>query len=208
MNRRQIWVAAAAGLLLASLPAWAREAKIVIFGDSLGTGFGLPIQDAFPAKLEARLRSEGIAAQVADAGHSGDTTADGLSRLDWTLADKPDLVILELGANDMLRGIDPKLVRANLDAIISKIQKAGAKVLLAGMLAAPNWGEPYRKSFDRLYPDLARARGVALYPFFLDGVALHPELNQPDGKHPNARGVAVLVERIAPAVARLIGGTP
>ena len=126
--------------------------------------------------------------------------------LDYALADKPALVILELGANDALRGIDPKLVRANLDAMIKKIQASGAKLLLAGMKCPSNWGEHYQHEFERIYPELAQADGVALYPFFLDGVAMQPQLNQPDGLHPNARGVAVIVERIAPTVARLIGG--
>ena len=136
---------------------------------------------------------------------SGDTTAGGLARLDWSLAEKPDLVILELGANDMLRGIAPATVRANLDKMIGKIKASGAKLLLAGMQASPNWGKKYQKEFDRIYPELARAHGVALYPFFLEGVAMNPELNQPDGLHPNARGVAVIVERIAPDVAELLG---
>lgn len=180
--------------------------NILVFGDSLTAGLGLSTSEAFPARLEARLEAEGIAAHVVNAGSSGDTTADGLARLDWALADKPDLVILELGANDALRGLDPALVRANLTAMIGQVQAAGAKLLLAGMRAPANWGEAYRKSFDRIYPELARAHNVALYPFFLDGVAMDPQLNQPDGLHPNKRGVAVLVERIAPYVIRLIGG--
>jgi acyl-CoA thioesterase I len=143
---------------------------------------------------------------VINAGYSGDTTTDGLARLDWSLADKPDIVILELGANDALRGIEPKIVRANLDAMITKIQASGAKLLLMGMRAPSNWGEEYRHEFDRVYPELAQAHGVTLYPFFLEGVAMDPQLNQPDGLHPNERGVAALVERIAPYVARLIGG--
>lgn len=143
---------------------------------------------------------------MVNAGVSGDTTAGGLARLDGALAGKPDLVILALGENDALRGIDPKTVRANLDAMIGKIQASGAKLLLAGMRAPPNWGEAYQQTFDEAYPELARARGVTLYPFFLEGVAMDPALNQPDGLHPNERGVAALVDRIAPYVARLIGG--
>ncbi len=143
---------------------------------------------------------------MVNAGGSGDTTADGLARLDWSLADKPDVVILELGANDALRGIGPPTVRANLEAMITRIQASGAKLLLTGMLAPPNWGEDYRRDFDRIYPELAQAHGVALYPFLLDGVAMDAWLNQPDGLHPNERGVAVLVDHIAPLVARLIGG--
>jgi acyl-CoA thioesterase-1 len=143
-----------------------------------------------------------------NAGGSGHTTAGGLARLDWSLADKPDLVILELGANDMLGGIDPAEVRANLHAMIEKIKASGSKLLLVGMQAAPNWGEEYKKEFDRIYPELAQAHGVALYPLFLDGVAMKPDLNQPDGRHPNARGVAVIVERIRPRVAELLGDKP
>lgn len=203
---RALMAAGALGVLLAAdAPAAARVPEIVAFGDSLTAGFGLAPAASFPARLEARLKAEGIKAHVVNAGVSGDTTADGRARLDWVLADKPDLVILELGANDMLRGIDPKTVRANLDVIIAKIKASGAKVLLTGMRAVPNWGERYQHDFDAIYGELARARGVALYPFFLEGVAMDPALNQPDGLHPNARGVAALVNRIAPYVARLIG---
>ena len=183
-----------------------RTPEILAFGDSITAGFGLAPEEAFPARLEARLRAQGIAAHVVNAGVAGDTTAGGRARLDWALADKPDVVILELGANDALRGIDPATVRANLEAMISRIQASGAKLLLTGMLAPPNWGEDYRRDFDRIYPELAQAHGVALYPFLLDGVAMDARLNQPDGLHPNERGVAVLVDHIAPLVARLIGG--
>ncbi|MGH7031772.1 MAG: arylesterase [Stellaceae bacterium] len=179
---------------------------IVDFGDSLTAGYGLMPQQAFPARLEVWLRRNGVAARVVNAGVSGDTTTDGLARLDWALADKPDLVILALGANDALRGIDPAMVRANLDKMIDKIEAAHAKVLLLGMLAPPNWGADYDRAFDRIFPDLARIHQVALYPFFLEGVAMKPDLNQPDGLHPNARGVAVLVARIGPVVAGLVTG--
>jgi acyl-CoA thioesterase-1 len=191
---------------LGSAVAADRTPAILAFGDSITAGFGLPPEEAFPARLEARLRGQGIAAHVVNAGKSGDTTAGGLARIDWALADKPDVVILELGANDALRGIDPAAVRANLEAMISRIQASGAKLLLTGMLAPSNWGEDYRRDFDRIYPELAQAHGVALYPFLLDGVAMDARLNQPDGLHPNERGVAVLVDHIAPLVARLIGG--
>jgi acyl-CoA thioesterase I len=192
----------------AATPAAAHVPVILDFGDSLTAGLGLAPADAFPARLEARLHREGIAARVVNAGVSGDTTAGGLARLDWALADKPDLVILALGANDALRGIDPATVRGNLDNMIEKIQADGAKILLLGMVAPPNWGEEYKRDFDRLYPELAGARHVPLYPFFLEGVAMNPELNQPDGIHPNAQGVAVLVDRIAPFVAGLLGSAP
>jgi acyl-CoA thioesterase-1 len=194
-------------MLLCVLPAIAAgPAQILVVGDSLAAGLGLPPEASFPARLEARLGESGIRARVLNAGVSGDTTAGGLARLGWALADRPDLVILELGANDALRGIDPETVRTNLDAMIAKVKASGAKLLLAGMRAPPNWGDAYQKRFDALYPELAKAHGVALYPFFLDGVAMEPALNQPDGLHPNARGVATLVDRIAPYVAKLLGG--
>jgi acyl-CoA thioesterase-1 len=193
-------------LMIASMPAMAKTPVILDFGDSLTAGFGLPAAQAFPARLEAWLHDRGTASRVVNAGLSGDTTAGGLARLDWALADKPDLVILALGANDALRGVDPAAVRGNLDKMIAKIQASGAKVLLLGMLAPPNWGEEYKRAFDRIFPELAQAYHLPLYPFFLEGVAMKPELNQPDGLHPNERGVAVLVDRIAPMVAGLIGG--
>lgn len=194
--------------LVSDAPAAGRAPVILAFGDSLTSGFGLPPQDSFPEQLERALRARGIVARVENAGASGDTTAGGLARLDWSLADKPDLVILELGANDMLRGIAPSEVRSNLDKMIARIKASGARLLLVGMRAMPNWGKKYQNEFDSLYPELARAHGVALYPFFLEGVAMRPELNQPDGLHPNARGVAQIVERIAPRVADLLGDRP
>ena len=178
---------------------------IVDFGDSLTAGYGLPAGQAFPARLEAWLRERGIAARVVNAGISGGTTATGVSALDWALADKPDVVILALGGNDALRGIDPATVRGNLEKMIVKIQASGAKLLLVGMLAPTNWGEDYKRAFDKIYPELARIYHVPLYPFFLEGVVMKPELNQPDGIHPNERGVAVLVDKIAPMIAGLIG---
>jgi acyl-CoA thioesterase-1 len=187
-------------------PAAAHVPVILDFGDSLTAGYGLAPEQAFPPRLQAALQRRGIETRVVNAGVSGDTTAGGLARLDWALADKPDLVILALGANDALRGIDPAAVRNNLDKMLRRIKTTGAKVLLVGMLAPPNWGEEYKTEFDRIFPDLARTNGVPLYPFFLEGVAMKPELNQPDGLHPNERGVAVLVDRIAPVVARLVEG--
>jgi acyl-CoA thioesterase-1 len=178
---------------------------ILDFGDSLTAGLGLPVNEAFPARLEAWLHQRGVEARVVNAGISGDTTTDGLARLDWALADKPDLVILALGANDALRGIDPSTVRKNLDKMIGKIETSGAKVLLLGMLAPPNWGEEYKQAFDQIFPELAQTHHLPLYPFFLEGVAMKPEFNQPDGLHPNEQGVAILVDRIAPLVARLLG---
>ena len=177
---------------------------IVVLGDSLASGHGLPIGDAFPAQLEAALTAAGLAVEVRNAGVSGDTTAGGRARLDWVLADNPDAVIVELGANDGLRGLDPRVTAANLDAIVARLKEAGVKVLLAGMLAPPNLGREYGAAFNDVYPRLAAKHGVPLYPFFLAGVAARPELNQSDGMHPNARGVAVIVERIAPHVKRLL----
>jgi acyl-CoA thioesterase I len=200
-----ILVTAALAVAFAGTQAAGRVPVILDFGDSLTAGYGLPAGQAFPARLEAWLHQQGIEARVVNAGVSGDTTAGGLARLDWALADKPDLVILALGANDALRGIEPSTVRENLDKMIGKIEASGAKVLLLGMLAPPNWGEEYRHAFDQIFPELARIHHLPLYPFFLEGVAMKPELNQPDGLHPNERGVAVLVDRIAPVVARLLG---
>jgi acyl-CoA thioesterase-1 len=199
------------GILLGTMIGWspaiAKTTEILAFGDSITAGFGLPAGDAFPARLEAKLNADGLAVHVINAGVSGDTTADGLARLDWALAEKPDVVILELGANDALRGLEPATARANLDKMIGKVQASGAKVLLAGMLAPSNFGEEYQQAFNRIYPELAEAHGVALYPFILDGIALDRQLNQPDGLHPNERGVCIIVEHIAPYVARLIGGS-
>ncbi len=178
--------------------------RIAVLGDSLTAGYGLPVGDAFPSRLEAALRAEGIAVEVLSAGVSGDTTAGGRARLDWVLADRPDAVIVELGANDGLRGIDPEATFANLDAIVARLKAERVAVLLAGMRAPPNLGREYGAAFNDIYPRLAAKHDVALYPFFLDGVAARSELNQTDGMHPNARGVAVIVERIAPYVKRLL----
>ena len=191
---------------LAAMQAAAKTPEILAFGDSLTAGYGLPAAAAFPARLEARLRAEGIDVKIVNGGVSGDTTTDGLARLDWALADKPDLVILALGANDALRGIAPSVVRGNLDKMIDKIIASGAKLLLLGMLAPTNWGAAYKEDFDRIYPDLAKAHNVPLDPFVLDGVAMNPALNQPDGLHPNERGVAVIVDRVAPLIAKMVGG--
>jgi acyl-CoA thioesterase-1 len=178
--------------------------RILAFGDSLTAGFGLPPEQAFPARLEARLAALGVTADIINAGVSGDTTAGGLARIDWALGQKPDYVILALGANDALRGLDPKLTYANLDKILDRIAASGARTLLLGMLAPSNWGRDYQKTFDAIYPRLAAKHHVMLYPFFLEGVAMQASLNQPDGLHPNARGVEVLAKRIAPYVKRLI----
>jgi acyl-CoA thioesterase-1 len=174
--------------------------RLLVLGDSLAAGYGLALEEAFPAQLEKALRQAGHNVAVINAGVSGDTTAGGLSRLDWALADKPHLVLVELGGNDALRGLPPEETRANLNAILERIEQAGAKTLLAGMQAPRNLGAQYTEAFNRIYPQLAQQHRIMLYPFFLDGVALDPALNQGDGIHPNARGVAVIVARILPAV--------
>lgn len=178
--------------------------RIVVFGDSLTAGYSLPQEQAFPAMLEAELRRAGHNAVVRNASVSGDTASSGLSRLDWALGEPADAVIVELGANDMLRGLDPQQTEKALDAIIGNIKKRGMKVLLAGMVAAPGMGKPYETRFNAIYPALAKKHDVPLYPFFLDGVASKKSLNLPDGIHPNAKGVAVIVRNILAHVEKLI----
>jgi acyl-CoA thioesterase-1 len=199
-----IKLAALALALIVAGPATAAQTTILAFGDSLTAGYGLGPADAFPARLEAALKARGHDVRVINAGVSGDTSAGGLARLDWSLADKPDLVLLELGSNDMLRGIEPASTEANLDAMLRKLTDAKVKVLLIGMYAARNLGPDYVTRFDAIYPRLAQKYGVALYPFFLDGVALDEKLNQGDGMHPNSAGVKVVVERIVPTVEKLL----
>jgi acyl-CoA thioesterase I len=193
-------------LLVGALPARAQASQpleVVAFGDSLSAGLGVSASDSFPEQLQAALRGRGYDVSVANAGVSGDTTTGGLARLDWSVPDSADLVILELGANDALRGVSPDIVRRNLDAMLERLgARARTRVLLAGMIAPPNMGGGYGDAFNRIFPELARKHGVALYPFFLDGVASVSDLNQDDAMHPNARGVAVIVERILPAVER------
>jgi acyl-CoA thioesterase-1 len=177
---------------------------LVVLGDSLSAGLGLPADAAFPARLERALRQKGLAVEVANAGVSGDTASDGLARLDWSVPEGTDAVILELGANDALRGLDPALTRKALAAILDRLRQRHIPVLLCGMLAPRNLGEDYDRRFDAIYSDLAAQHGVLLYPFFLDGVATDPKLNQRDGMHPTAAGVNVIVERILPKVQELI----
>ncbi len=197
-----------AALLLAFLalarPAHAETIDLVAFGDSLTAGYGLAQDESFPVKLQAALTEAGYDVTVANAGVSGDTTAAGLARLDWAVPDGTDGVILELGANDMLRGIDPALARRNLDEILTRLDGKGVEVLVAGMLAAPNLGEDYVKSFDAIFPELAKKHDALLYPFFMEGVALDDSLKQDDGLHPTARGVDVIVKNILPKVEELI----
>jgi acyl-CoA thioesterase I len=194
----------AAGLLL---PAAVQAApiKIMAFGDSLLAGYGLSSDaDNIPNKLEALLKADGHDVKLINAAVSGDTTTDGLARLDWSLADKPDLILLELGANDALRGQDPDTAKANLDQILARLKVANVPVLLCGMIAPRNLGAAYSAKFDPMYKELADKYQVPLYPFILDGVALDPALNQADGMHPNKDGAAIVAKRLAPAVEKAL----
>jgi acyl-CoA thioesterase-1 len=177
---------------------------IVALGDSLTAGYGLPDKDGFVPQLQAALTANGLAATIQNAGVSGDTASDGLARLDWSVPQGTDAVIVELGANDMLRGIKPEVTRTALDAIVSRLTERHIAVLLCGMRAAPNLGTDYGQAFERIYPELAAKYGVLLYPFFLDGVAADLSMTQHDGLHPNATGVGVIVQRILPKVKELI----
>ncbi len=192
----------AAGLVLfpAQGSARADPFQIVGFGDSLMAGYGLDPGDSFPEKLEAALRKNGHDVVIANAGVSGDTSSGGLSRLDWSVPDGTQLVILELGANDMLRGISPDITEKNLDAMLQRLKARNIPVLLAGMRAAPNLGSDYAVAFDAIYPRLAEKYDVPLYPFFLDGVAADQTALLEDGMHPNADGIDRMVERILPVV--------
>jgi acyl-CoA thioesterase I len=187
-------------------PIWAirKELVIVAYGDSLSAGYQLPPADSFPSQLAVALRGT---AKVHNAGVSGDTTTQGRARMAWVLGGlktKPDLIILELGANDSLRGIDPKITRANLDAMLAEFKKRGIPVLLAGMLAPPNMGPQYSKAYNSIFPDLAKKYNVPLYPFFMDGVVMNDKLKLADGMHPNKQGVSVIVEKILPAVTKAL----
>jgi acyl-CoA thioesterase-1 len=188
-----------------ALPAYADEpVKIVALGDSLTAGLGLPADATVPARLAAALKAKGIAATISNAGVSGDTASGGLARLDWSVPDGTEAVILELGANDALRGIDPTLTRTALDGILAKLKARHIAVLLAGMRAPRNLGPDYVGAFDAIFPALAATHDVVFYPFFLEGVAADPKFNQGDGLHPNAAGVDVIVARILPQVEELI----
>ncbi|PAQ02251.1 arylesterase [Mesorhizobium mediterraneum] len=192
------------GICGAISSARAEPLEIVGFGDSLMAGFGLGPDEGFTQKLEAALRAKGHDVTIANAGVSGDTSSGGLSRLDWSVPDGTQLVILELGANDMLRGVSPDITQKNLDAMLAKLKQRKIAVLLAGMRAAPNLGADYQNGFDAIFPKLAEKYGVPLYPFFLDGVAGEPALQLEDGLHPNAKGIDRMVERILPDVEKAI----
>ena len=183
----------------------AKPLRIVAFGDSLTSGYGLRSSQAFPAQLQKALKKRGHNVVVTNAGVAGDTTTAGLERLDWAVPDGTDAVIVELGANDALRGIDPKVTRANLEKIIAALKERQIPILLAGMRSPANWGDSYAEDFDAVFPQLARANGLIYYPFFLEGVVLGSKLNQDDGMHPSGKGVAEIVKRMLPSVEELIG---
>jgi acyl-CoA thioesterase-1 len=174
--------------------------RLVALGDSLTAGHGLPATAAFPVVLERALKARGHNVEIVNAGVSGDTASAGLDRLDWSIPDGTDGVILELGANDMLRGLDPGITRRAIGAIVERLQSRGIPVMLAGMYASRNLGPEYGRAFESLYRDIAEKHGLVLYPFFLDGIAGDRSLNLPDGIHPTARGVDIIVERILPSV--------
>lgn len=196
-------------MLLVATPARAqdpsaRPIRIVAFGDSLTAGFGLKPDEAFPVQLERLLKQRGHAIEIVNAGVSGDTTSGGLARVDWAVPDGTDAVILELGANDALQGRPPAVARANLQAIVTRLKARGIEILLTGMRAPRNLGNEYANAFDTIFPDLAEQNDLLLYPFFLTGVALDPNLNLNDGIHPNAKGIVIIAERMTPAVEQLI----
>jgi acyl-CoA thioesterase-1 len=205
LNVQRLAVAfAIAGLVFSSLVGTAQAAertiKVVALGDSLTAGFQLRGSAAFPVQLERALKAKGFAVEVANAGVSGDTSSGGLARLDWSVPDGTDAVILELGANDMLRGVDPKVTRDALAEIVRRLKARHIEVLLCGMLAAPNLGADYGRAFDAIYPELAAANDLLLYPFFLDGIVADRKLNIGDGLHPTGEGVAKIVSGILPKV--------
>jgi acyl-CoA thioesterase I len=185
--------------------AGTRPIKMVVLGDSLSAGLGLQASAAFPERLQKALKDKGIAVDMANAGVSGDTSSGGRDRLDWSVPEGTEAVILELGANDALRGIDPTLTRGALSDILTRLKARKIAVLLCGMLAPPNYGSDYSARFNAIYPDLAKAFAVPLYPFFLDGVAADARLNQADGMHPTPEGVDVIVKNILPSVEALVG---
>jgi acyl-CoA thioesterase I len=194
----------AVACLAVSAVAAADERVITVLGDSLTAGLGVSPAEAFPARLEARLREEGFAYRVVNAGVSGDTSAGGLRRVDWVLKTHPEIVIVALGANDGLRGLSVAALQANLARIVERLQAAGARVLLAGMRVPPNYGDDYARAYARVFPDVARKTGAALAPFLLDGVAAVAALNQPDGIHPTAAGHQRIAERLWPHLRPLL----
>ena len=200
-------------MLLAPVTAFAqataaqegKPVKMVVLGDSLSAGLGLSAPAAFPARLQKALQTKGIAVDMINAGVSGDTSSGGRDRLDWSVPEGTEAVIVELGANDALRGVDPKVTRSALTDILTRLKARKIAVLLCGMYAPPNYGTDYAARFNAIYPDIAREFGVPLYPFFLEGVATEARLNQPDGLHPTAEGIDVIVKNILPAVEAFLG---
>jgi acyl-CoA thioesterase-1 len=202
--------ACAAALAIMAAPlsaplAQSRPLHLVALGDSLTAGYGLPQEAAFPVVLERALKAKGYRVEITNAGVSGDTSSGGLDRLDWSVPDGTDGVIVELGANDMLRGLDPSLTRQSIGAIVERLRARNIPVMLAGIYASRNLGPDYVQKFDSLYPDIAKKHDLVLYPFFLDGVAGERSLNLPDGLHPTAKGVEIIVERILPTVESFLG---
>ena len=203
-RRFKLALGAAAAFLFLAAPAWAAPVKILALGTSLTQGFGLPPGTEIPAVLEAQLKKKGIDATVINAGVSGDTSAGGLSRLDWSLADHPNAAMIELGSNDALRGIDPASTEKNLTAILTRLKAQHIPVLMLGMRAPKNYGPEYEAKFDAIYPRLSKQFGTLYYPFVLDGVALNQKLNQADGIHPNPAGVKIIVSKILTDVLKLV----
>jgi acyl-CoA thioesterase-1 len=198
--RRKVLAALAAGAILRGWPSSAAECRIAVLGDSLTAGYGLAVADAFPARLEAALRSRGFSCAIVDAGVSGDTSAGGAARVGWVLADRPSHLLVELGGNDALRALPPEELEANLERIVAAARARGVAVMIAGMLAPANLGTEYGAAFAAAYRRVVDRHALAFYPFFLDGLVGRPTLFQADGIHPNAAGVAVVVERILPTV--------
>lgn len=207
ITKRLRLVFAALAMLGFGFPALAAPPiQMVVLGDSLSAGYLLPQDAAFPAALERALRAQGIAVEISNAGVSGDTSRGGLERLDWAVSEGTQAVLLELGANDMLRGIDPTQTKDALDKIITRLKARGVRVMLAGMLASPSLGKEYGERFNAIYPDLAKKHGIPLYPFFLAGVAGDRALNLDDGMHPNRKGVEAIVQSILPSVKSFLSG--
>jgi len=198
-------MAAGTALAQTSAAGETKPIKMVVLGDSLSAGLGLSASSAFPARLQKSLEAKGIAVDMINAGVSGDTTSGGRDRLDWSVPEGTEAVILELGANDALRGIDPRVTRAALTDILTRLKARRIAVLLCGMVAPPNYGSDYSARFNAIYPELAKSFGVPLYPFFLEGVAAAARLNQADGLHPTAEGVDMIVKNILPTVEAFLG---
>jgi acyl-CoA thioesterase I len=201
-------MAAEPGFAQTSAAIGTRPIKMVVLGDSLSAGFGLAGSEAFPAKLQKALKANGIEVDMINAGVSGDTSSGGRDRLDWSVPEGTQAVIVELGANDAMRGTDPAVTRTALTDILTRLKARGIAVLLCGMFAPPNYGGEYSARFNAIYPDLAKSSGVPLYPFFLEGVATDTRLKQADGLHPTAEGVDVIVKNILPTVQAFLGGIP